>query len=1078
MLQELNLEKNNITSFPTLAVAFSAALDSLVKLELEGNEAIRDPPYSIAKNSDKLLQFLRDLRRGAALSDSVAVPIVGHGGHGKSTLSLRLYRPDGESDIPANLADWSAYHVQHWCATRKLPPPVFEALAECKADGKALCDENGMERLLDTLADEQDGDALHAALSDLREELALARDEGRRPYISTIGVVASERRVPFPVDNADDGDVKPHRPAAPEHVTARLLDFAGQLEYYATHGVLLASVRAVYVCVARVTGGELDPAQAKTDLGVARASLHHWMSFVRDMVPHGARVPVVPVLTHVDAVCDWALSRRAARKMLLELRDEFAGHLDVAVPEAGDPAFFVDYSAGREDTLAAVRRVVDRLVVEDAAKVAVPAAYLAARHAVTALDDPSQRGAARHLVPLDRVRQAVVSSNPQLLEDNDALRDRAISYLEQSGSLLVRGEWCVLDPMAWFATVMALLVYKEEGGRQVCPLLQSLQGGVSAQQQQRPARAYSLLYSQSRDDGGTPGFIGWRRLGQPSVLKHLECADADELLRVLGILAGVGLCYIVRVEDRVRGAWFPTLLQPDPEQSLARRWTHPEESLARLAAGGRTLGRRVRAARGGRLPAGLFPALQMAVLRRFADAASGVRLDRDHLHVVFTDEAGHPHTQLLLVRNESADGGQTRIDMVARGTGDPFVSVLRAVHETLLMEEMSGYAGFVAQHVALCPVDLGSGRWPALAGASDLSDSPCDREIREMTDEEKEEQKERAARSVFVVSPDEQKTGTIPCAHSDTELVTADEHLFGRGGSGFMDGGSIVAGAQVFEQFAERIAKVEKMAAETREAVRRIESSFDDVERVVARLSGHDAASEASQLTDAQRDAAAFFYRAVTGTLLGASLVESGLVGPKSGWTLERSTAAEAADKAMSATKAAARVVPLVGAGVATAVAVVRAIREREQRKVLDRLVLWSATAQRDPHGVWAAVARRVCAFADPAVDDDGGGVAEAIKAQFYKLLPPSSPSTPERAAARAAATRVLLALAASDSISVGDTTISASDAAVGGGLQHPAHTDVLAALAAHAGVGTTAVDGERPPTLPARKNGSCCVLL
>ena len=31
------------------------------------------------------------------------------------------------------------------------------------------------------------------------------------------------------------------------------MDFAGQMEFYATHGMLLSSLRAVYVCAARLT---------------------------------------------------------------------------------------------------------------------------------------------------------------------------------------------------------------------------------------------------------------------------------------------------------------------------------------------------------------------------------------------------------------------------------------------------------------------------------------------------------------------------------------------------------------------------------------------------------------------------------------------------------------------------------------------------------------------------------------------------------------------------------------------------------------------------------------------------------
>jgi hypothetical protein len=85
-IETLNLASNKITVFP-MEFALKPQL-TLKQLELRGNP-VRNIPQHVVKDHKALMEFVRDLRRGASCLDRVNVVLVGDGSAGKTTLKQK-----------------------------------------------------------------------------------------------------------------------------------------------------------------------------------------------------------------------------------------------------------------------------------------------------------------------------------------------------------------------------------------------------------------------------------------------------------------------------------------------------------------------------------------------------------------------------------------------------------------------------------------------------------------------------------------------------------------------------------------------------------------------------------------------------------------------------------------------------------------------------------------------------------------------------------------------------------------------------------------------------------------------------
>ena len=98
--------------------------------------------------------------------------------------------------------------------------------------------------------------------------------------------------------------VSSRRFARPKSVSAQLLDFAGQTEYYLGHQSYLGSMYAVYIVVGQLmthplqrdvdAPGGISTTYNGNDKLIAR--LTHWLTHLVDLVGRSSSVPVVVAL--------------------------------------------------------------------------------------------------------------------------------------------------------------------------------------------------------------------------------------------------------------------------------------------------------------------------------------------------------------------------------------------------------------------------------------------------------------------------------------------------------------------------------------------------------------------------------------------------------------------------------------------------------------------------------------------------------------------------------------------------------------------------------------------------------------
>ena len=695
-LQDLNLRYNRITWLPVLQLAACLRLHEIKRLNFSGNPGLRFPPN--AGDSDALLRFLRDLRdTGIGRPVSVAAAVVGHGAAGKTTLCQRVLLPEDEGNVgpplPRHLHEWSSAHVQHWARGQGLGEGVVQALEAAEVRGEDMCSADqpfkpSTDKLEKVLEDGGFAGALGPVRSRFRalcRELEAARCEQRDPYLSTRGVCQSVRPL--------DGD----------GLELRVLDFAGQLEFYASHGLLLSNVRAVYVVVVRLTDRVSGRARP---VGEVTASARHWLEFLGHMVGVGSRLPVLLVCSRADALPS-------------PVRPEVTDALGALARKVGEDRrrlsvhgpMVVDYRDA--SSALAVRGRVDELAAAEAADTPVPAPFAAAEAALLAKAGDSNDVSQLLLRP-ERALEIVRQARP-MLAGSAGLAERCLQHLHAMGAVHRSRSRVVVQPMVWFAPVLGQLVADTEANQS--GLLEELE--LLDDSSPPEGRPLSWLHPRTRPRRvSVPGFVGvealracWRLLG---------CGGPADVDGVLELLVGVEQCVIVRGrdvasgwrelgeeakaspadDDEVVGAWFPLLLPQVDEsaESVDAFWS------AAVSDDEEVVGRRVSADKeGGWLPASLFPSLVVRVLRRWPGARRW--MSRRHLRLEMAGD-GADKVQLLEVMGRATGGVDTRIDVLGRGP-DGYERAVRPVFEDdLVLGVLDDVHGFTGRLLALCNVCL------------------------------------------------------------------------------------------------------------------------------------------------------------------------------------------------------------------------------------------------------------------------------------------------------------------------------------------------------------------------------------
>ena len=141
-LETLDVSDNAFSTFPGQLVANSAYFDTLTSLRIR-SAALRSIPMAVAEDWAQLRAYLLDLRLQASTPvPHITLGVVGHGGHGKTTLVQRVALEDQADSVLwasaysllswrralhavlVDLSRWTLAHVRTWARNIKLQEEV------------------------------------------------------------------------------------------------------------------------------------------------------------------------------------------------------------------------------------------------------------------------------------------------------------------------------------------------------------------------------------------------------------------------------------------------------------------------------------------------------------------------------------------------------------------------------------------------------------------------------------------------------------------------------------------------------------------------------------------------------------------------------------------------------------------------------------------------------------------------------------------------------------------------------------------------------------------------------------------
>ena len=238
----LNLEGNQIESLPQDC----ADLPDVMELKLGLNPLVAPPVDIATQGLARIKLWLSDRRTQQRRPlDRMRVCFVGYGGAGKTTFAKLL--TDGAAATCAAVQDalpireWPSAQVDAWIragpiaatpAERQFLEKLANALADIEPDGEFLVD----------VVSQWDAAAVLSNTSNVFTDIQVGRwwprfqdrvlNLERKGYSSTVGIDVWELTLP--------GGLQ-----------VKIIDFAGQMEYYISHGMFVALHNVLYVLVSK-----------------------------------------------------------------------------------------------------------------------------------------------------------------------------------------------------------------------------------------------------------------------------------------------------------------------------------------------------------------------------------------------------------------------------------------------------------------------------------------------------------------------------------------------------------------------------------------------------------------------------------------------------------------------------------------------------------------------------------------------------------------------------------------------------------------------------------------------------------
>ena len=261
----LNLEGNQIESLPQDC----ADLPDGMELKLGLNPLVAPPVDIATQGLARIKLWLSDRRTQQRRPlDRMRVCFVGYGGAGKTTFAKLL--TDGAAATCAAVQDalpireWPSAQVDAWIragpiaatpAERQFLEKLANALADIEPDGEFLVD----------VVSQWDAAAVLSNTSNVFTDIQVGRwwprfqdrvlNLERKGYSSTVGIDVWELTLP--------GGLQ-----------VKIIDFAGQMEYYISHGMFVALHNVLYVLVSKAA-----PKCSMSDCQIDEAL--YWVGYLR-----------------------------------------------------------------------------------------------------------------------------------------------------------------------------------------------------------------------------------------------------------------------------------------------------------------------------------------------------------------------------------------------------------------------------------------------------------------------------------------------------------------------------------------------------------------------------------------------------------------------------------------------------------------------------------------------------------------------------------------------------------------------------------------------------------------------------
>lgn len=335
------------------------------------------------------------------------------------------------------MPEWTPDEVRAYLLQRSVPATTTRKVHDAAISGNMLTTLTAEERkqLLQELG------LSMLEIARVASEIALLLKNG---YNSTAGALQSEMILEGKTPSSDG-----KRP----DLRVRVVDFAGQMEYYVTHQLFMSDLHSLYVLLSSAVepGGE-----PKNAASIARG-WSYWLGFLAGKFGAGSRTPAMLALTQLDRA--WLPPNPDVKPLLAEFADgsKFA---------CEDSCFGINYESTQATaSVGRLQQALHAAVASYCASVHIPASYARLSSQVR-LWREKLLGASPPKPPVvakAEFFEMIDSSEAKIAADSQLL-ELAMLYLSGSGEIFMdkRLDVVVLDPIDWMARRLSLFI-REEG---------------------------------------------------------------------------------------------------------------------------------------------------------------------------------------------------------------------------------------------------------------------------------------------------------------------------------------------------------------------------------------------------------------------------------------------------------------------------------------------------------------------------------------------------------------------------------------------------------------------------------------